>query len=94
MFEHQEVRQFPALQESVQACFQYVLQAASMAVREAGLDPRWDKAAANAGWSLGHSYVMLLRGRLAMADGGDELSPAMVPRSFQLPVAAMTPAQL
>lgn len=34
-----------------------------MAVREAGLDPRWDKAAANAGWSLGHGYVMLLSGR-------------------------------
>ena len=56
---------------------QYVLQTAGAAVREAGLDPRWDKAAASAGWSLGHGYVMLLiSGRLAMADGGDDLSPS------------------
>ena len=95
MFEHQDVRQFPALQEAAQACFQYVLQTAGAAVREAGLDPRWDKAAASAGWSLGHGYVMLLlSGRLAMADGGDDLSPAMVPRFFQLPVEALRQAAL
>jgi AcrR family transcriptional regulator len=93
MFEHQDVRQFPALQEAAQACFQYVLQTAGAAVREAGLDPRWDKAAASAGWSLGHGYIMLLlSGRLAMADGGDNLSPAMVPRFFQLPVEALRQA--
>ena len=93
MFEHQDVRQFPALQQAAQACFQYVLQTAGAAVREAGLDARWDKAAASAGWSLGHGYVMLLlSGRLAMADSGDELSPAMVPRFFQLPVAALRQA--
>lgn len=95
MFEHQDVRQFPALQEAAQACFQYVLQTAGAAVREAGLDARWDKAAASAGWSLGHGYVMLLlSGRLAMADSGDELSPAMVPRFFQLPVEALRQAAL
>ena len=95
MFEHQDVRQFPVLQEAAQACFQYVLQTAGAAVREAGLDARWDKAAASAGWSLGHGYVMLLlSGRLAMADGGDDLSPAMVPRFFQLPVEALTSAPL
>ena len=93
MFEHQDVRQFPALQEAAQACFQYVLQTAGAAVREAGLDARWDKAAASAGWSLGHGYVMLLlSGRLAMADSGEELSPAMVPRFFQLPVEALRQA--
>ena len=95
MFEHQDVRQFPALQDAAQACFQYVLQTAGAAVREAGLDARWDKAAASAGWSLGHGYVMLLlSGRLAMADSGDELSPTMVPRFFQLPVAALRQAAL
>ena len=95
MFEHQDVRQFPVLQEAAQACFQYVLQTAGAAVREAGLDARWDKAAASAGWALGHGYVMLLlSGRLAMADGGDDLSPAMVPRFFQLPVEALRPAPL
>ena len=95
MFEHQDVRQFPALQEAAQACFQYVLQTAAAAVREAGLDARWDKAAASAGWSLGHGYVMLLlSGRLAMTDGGDELSPALVPRFFQLPVEALRQAAL
>ncbi|OEZ46621.1 nucleoid occlusion factor SlmA [Janthinobacterium sp. MP5059B] len=95
MFEHQDVRQFPALMEAAQACFQYVLQTAGAAVREAGLDPRWDKAAASAGWSLGHGYVMLLlSGRLAMTDGGDNLSPVMVPRFFQLPVEALRQAAL
>ncbi|PHV16482.1 TetR/AcrR family transcriptional regulator [Janthinobacterium sp. BJB1] len=95
MFEHQDVRQFPVLQEAAQACFQYVLQTAGAAVREAGLDARWDKAAASAGWSLGHGYVMLLlSGRLAMADGGDNLSPAMVPRFFQLPLEALRQAAL
>jgi len=90
MFEHQDVRQFPALQEAAQACFNYVLQTAGAAVREAGVDPRWERAAASAGWSLGHGYVMLLlSGRLAMADSGDDLSPAMVPRFFQLPVEAL-----
>ena len=95
MFEHQDVRQFPVLQAAAQACFQYVLQTAGAAVREAGVDPRWERAAASAGWSLGHGYVMLLlSGRLAMTDGGDELSPAMVPRFFQLPVEALQPAPL
>lgn len=90
MFEHQDVRQFPALQEAAQACFNYVLQTAGAAVREAGVDPRWERAAASAGWSLGHGYVMLLlSGRLAMAESGDDLSPAMVPRFFQLPVEAL-----
>jgi hypothetical protein len=94
MFEHQDVRQFPVLQTAAQACFQYVLQTAGAAVREAGADPRWERAA-SAGWSLGHGYVMLLlSGRLAMTDGGDELSPAMVPRFFQLPAEALTPAPL
>ena len=93
MFEHQDVRQFPVLQTAAQACFQYVLQTAGAAVREAGADPRWERAAASAGWSLGHGYVMLLlSGRLAMTDGGDELSPAMVPRFFQLPVEALRQA--
>ena len=64
-------------------------------MREAGLDARWDKAAASAGWSLGHGYVMLLlSGRLAMTEGGDDLSPAMVPRFFQLPVEALRHAAL
>ena len=90
MFEHQDVRQFPALQEAAQACFNYVLQTAGAAVREAGVDPRWERAAASAGWSLGHGYVMLLlSGRLAMTESGDDLSPAMVPRFFQLPVEAL-----
>lgn len=90
MFEHQDVRQFPVLLEAAQACFAYVLQTAGAAVREAGLDARWDKAAASAGWSLGHGYVMLLlSGRLEMIDGGKELSPALLPRFFQLPVAAL-----
>ncbi|MBB5606975.1 MULTISPECIES: TetR/AcrR family transcriptional regulator [unclassified Janthinobacterium] len=89
MFEHQDVRQFPALQQAAQACFNYVLQTAGAAVREAGVDPRWERAAASAGWSLGHGYVMLLlSGRLAMAESGDDLSPALVPRFFQLPVEA------
>jgi hypothetical protein len=39
MFEHQDVRQFPVLQTAAQACFQYVLQTAGAAVREAGADP-------------------------------------------------------
>ena len=59
-------------------------------MREAGLTPRWDKATASVGWPLGHGYVMwLLRDRLAMTDGGDDMSPAMVPRFFQLPVEAL-----
>ncbi|MFZ4875211.1 TetR/AcrR family transcriptional regulator [Janthinobacterium sp. Mn2066] len=95
MFEHQDVRPYPALQEAALACFDYVLQTAGAAVREAGVDPRWERAAASAGWSLGHGYVMLLlSGRLAMADGGNELSPALLPRFFQLPVEALTPAPL
>ncbi|MCC7644623.1 MULTISPECIES: hypothetical protein [unclassified Janthinobacterium] len=56
--------------------------------------PRWDKATANAGWSLSHGYVMLLSGRLAITESGGDLSPAMMPRFFQLPVEALTPAQL
>ena len=90
MFEHQDVRQFPVLLEAAHACFAYVLQTAGAAVREAGVDMRWERAAASAGWSLGHGYVMLLlSGRLDMIDGGKELSPALVPRFFQLPVEAL-----
>ena len=90
MFEHQDVRQFPVLLEAAHACFAYVLQTAGAAVREAGVDSRWERAAASAGWSLGHGYVMLLlSGRLDMIDGGKELSPALVPRFFQLPVEAL-----
>ena len=90
MFEHQDVRQFPVLLEAAHACFAYVLQTAGAAVREAGVDMRWQRAAASAGWSLGHGYVMLLlSGRLDMIDGGKELSPALVPRFFQLPVEAL-----
>ena len=90
MFEHQDIRQFPVLLEAAHTCFAYVLQTAGAAVREAGVDPRWERAAASAGWSLGHGYVMLLlSGRLAMIDGGNELSPALVPRFFQLPVEAL-----
>jgi hypothetical protein len=68
---------------------QDVLQTAGAAVREAGLDPCWDKAATSAGCSLGHGYVMLLNGRLATAEGDGDLSPAMVPGFFQLPVEAL-----
>ncbi|MGK5023869.1 TetR/AcrR family transcriptional regulator [Janthinobacterium sp. RB2R34] len=90
MFEHQDVRQFPVLLEAAHACFAYVLQTAGAAVREAGVDMRWQRAAASAGWSLGHGYVMLmLSGRLDMIDGGNELSPALVPRFFQLPAEAL-----
>lgn len=90
MFEHQDVRQFPVLLEAAHACFAYVLQTAGAAVREAGVDMRWQRAAASAGWSLGHGYVMLLlSGRLDMIDGGKALSPALVPRFFQLPVQAL-----
>ncbi|OBV36942.1 TetR/AcrR family transcriptional regulator [Janthinobacterium psychrotolerans] len=90
MFEHQDIRQFPVLLAAAHTCFAYVLQTAGAAVREAGLDMRWERAAASAGWSLGHGYVMLLlSGRLEMIDGGNELSPALVPRFFQLPVEAL-----
>lgn len=95
MFEHQDVRQFPVLLQAAEQCFEQVLQTAGAAVREAGLNAHWAKAAASAGWSLGHGYVMLrLSGRLDMIGGGNELTPALVPRFFQLPLEALrrTPA--
>lgn len=93
MFEHQDVRQFPVLLEAARACFEHVLLTTGAAVREAGVDERWAMAAASAGWSLGHGYVMLrLSGRLDMTGGGNALSPALVPRFFQLPQAALAAA--
>lgn len=90
MFEHQDVRQFPVLLQAAEQCFEHVLLTAGAAVREAGLDAHWAKAAASAGWSLGHGYVMLrLSGRLDMTGGGNELTPALVPRFFQLPLEAL-----
>lgn len=90
MFEHQDVRQFPVLLQAAQDCFAHVLQTAGAAVREAGLDEHWAQAAASAGWSLGHGYVMLrLSGRFDMTGGGNALTPALVPRFFQLPAAAL-----
>lgn len=90
MFEHQDVRQFPVLLQAAEQCFEHVLLTAGAAVREAGLDAHWAKAAASAGWSLGHGYVMLrLSGRLDMIGGGNELTPALVPRFFQLPLEAL-----
>lgn len=90
MFEHQDVRQFPVLLQAAEQCFEHVLLTAGAAVREAGLDAHWAKAAASAGWSLGHGYVMLrLSGRLDMIGGGNELTPSLVPRFFQLPLEAL-----
>ncbi|PHV23649.1 hypothetical protein CSQ92_12040 [Janthinobacterium sp. BJB446] len=68
-------------------------QIAGAAAREADLNARWDKAAASADWSLGHVYVMLLSGRLVIAESGEDLSPAMVPCFFQLPVEALPQAK-